>query len=266
MPIRKILVVDNDPLFLEAASDLLHEKGLEVARAADGLEALEAVRQSRPDCILLDLVMPKIDGARVCRYLKQDPATRDIPVIIFSALSARDIIVSMPDLEAEAYVAKGPWRMVADNILAALERLDDPARAVAAEESIFGYEGFKPRRLVSELLIDKRHHECLLANLTEGVMETDVGLRIIYVNPAALALLGREERELIGSVLPAAFAPTHQAAVADAAQRLMGTDQAQIQLSLSGPGGRIDLLLGNILDGGRYAGLMAVLRPPAGPT
>ena len=82
------LVVDNDRFFRDLLQEILGDLGYAVALAADGLEALEAVMQKPPDIIFLDLVMPKVGGDRVCAYLKSDPATSAIPIVILSATVA----------------------------------------------------------------------------------------------------------------------------------------------------------------------------------
>jgi PAS domain S-box-containing protein len=201
---RSVLFVDDDPFFLAAVGDFLEEQGYRVRRASDGLEALKAVREERPDAILLDLIMPRIDGGRVCRYLREDPRFQEIPIVVFSALAARDI-VRLPGVSADAYVAKGPLPIVTKNILAALEHLEVRGRSLATEEAVFGYEGFRPRRLVSELLTMKRDLDQLLQTMSEGVLKADEADQIFYVNPRAMAILGKEERELIGTDLLDAF-------------------------------------------------------------
>ena len=84
----KVLVVDDNAQNLELLVEYLRTMdGVETLPAADGLEALEVVQQERPDLILLDIMMPRMSGFEVCRKLKSDPATRDIPIIMVTALN-----------------------------------------------------------------------------------------------------------------------------------------------------------------------------------
>ncbi|MFH0799823.1 MAG: response regulator [Pseudomonadota bacterium] len=81
----KILVIEDEEdtrLFLK---DRLEMNGYEVDQARNGQEGLERVRESRPDLILLDVMLPKMNGYQVCRQLKQDEATRTLPIIILTA-------------------------------------------------------------------------------------------------------------------------------------------------------------------------------------
>ena len=83
----KILIVDDHPSNLKLLHTYLKSAGFEVLVAEDGISGIEAVKCSQPELILLDVMMPKLDGFEVCYRLKGDPATRDIPVIFLTALS-----------------------------------------------------------------------------------------------------------------------------------------------------------------------------------
>ncbi len=82
MPIRNILVVDDSPTDLQHISEMLTSNGYQVARATSAEQALAQVRQSRPDLVLMDVVMPGQNGFQATRILTRDEATKHIPVII----------------------------------------------------------------------------------------------------------------------------------------------------------------------------------------
>ncbi|HEX8982758.1 MAG TPA: response regulator [Ktedonobacterales bacterium] len=84
MPAPKILVVDDSWTDLTLIATSLRETGFDVVIAADGEEALEKVGTERPQCVVLDVVLPKLNGFQVCRKLKQNDLTRNIPVILIS--------------------------------------------------------------------------------------------------------------------------------------------------------------------------------------
>ena len=88
MPDRpaRILIAEDNPQGAELLDAYLGETDWEVATALDGEETLQKVRDWRPDLILLDIMMPKISGFEVCKRLKADPATRDIAVLMITAL------------------------------------------------------------------------------------------------------------------------------------------------------------------------------------
>lgn len=82
---RTVLVVEDSPTQRELIIDLLKRSGLSVAVANDGMEALEQVQLSCPDLVVLDIVMPRMNGYEVCRRLKTDPKTQDLPVVMCSS-------------------------------------------------------------------------------------------------------------------------------------------------------------------------------------
>jgi two-component system alkaline phosphatase synthesis response regulator PhoP len=81
----KILVVDDEIYIVHILDFSLGMEGYEVLTALDGEQALEKARAEHPDLIVLDIMMPKLDGYETCKMLKADPATKDIPVILLSA-------------------------------------------------------------------------------------------------------------------------------------------------------------------------------------
>jgi CheY-like chemotaxis protein len=80
-----VLVVDDDPDILDAICDILDAEGYRVSRARHGQEALELVDRERPDVILLDLMMPVMDGVAFSQALRGRPAARDVPIVVISA-------------------------------------------------------------------------------------------------------------------------------------------------------------------------------------
>ena len=101
-----ILVVDDHPASRMTAVAILSVEGYEVLEAESGLAALKAVMQTQPDLILLDVMMPGMDGFEVCRQLKQDEQTRLIPVIFITALSDRQARISGIEAGGDDFLSK----------------------------------------------------------------------------------------------------------------------------------------------------------------
>jgi CheY-like chemotaxis protein len=255
-----ILFADDDRIYREAIGEFLRAQGYRVRLATDGLDALRAVRDEPPDFLVLDLVMPKVDGGRVCRYLRQDSRFQHIPIVVFSALAARDIVAMQQDVSADAYVAKGPLSIMTKNVLAALQHLELYGRSAPIEEAVFGYEGFRPRRLVSELLSVNRRVNVLLRILREGVLETDEEDRIFYVNPAASAMMDVEEQALIGARLCEAFGPAYREEVERTTEKLRTDPEAERhELTFDLKGRRLQASLTPLWDDEVYVGLLVLL-------
>jgi len=101
-----ILIVDDEPDILNLVQFNLQASGFDTETAADGTSALERARATRPDLVVLDLMLPDISGTEVCRRLKEDPATRHIPVLMLTAKSEEvDRVVGF-ELGADDYVVK----------------------------------------------------------------------------------------------------------------------------------------------------------------
>ena len=106
---KKILVCDDEPYILMALTDAVEMEGYECVTAINGKEALQKARETLPDLIMLDIMMPFMDGFEVCRELKADAATRDIPVIMLTAKSQQVDIQKGKDAGADDYITK-PFR------------------------------------------------------------------------------------------------------------------------------------------------------------
>jgi two-component system alkaline phosphatase synthesis response regulator PhoP len=102
----RILVVDDEIYIVHILDFSLGMEGYEVLTALDGEQALERVRNDKPDLIVLDIMMPKLDGYEVCRTIKADPETRNIPVILLTA-KGRNVDQKMGfDVGADDYITK----------------------------------------------------------------------------------------------------------------------------------------------------------------
>ena len=100
---RRVLVVEDDPTVLEVTSSYLTSAGFTVSTAEDGFAALEAVERGHPDLIVLDRMLPGIDGAEVCRRIRR---TSSVPIILLTALGSTDDRIDGLEAGADDYLAK----------------------------------------------------------------------------------------------------------------------------------------------------------------
>lgn len=103
-PTDSVIVVDDDPAILDLVEMILNEEGYSVRTAANGREALDLVAEQRPALVLLDLMMPIMDGWSFCRRVKGEAATRTMPVIVMSA--DRHLNQKANDIDADGYLLK----------------------------------------------------------------------------------------------------------------------------------------------------------------
>jgi DNA-binding response OmpR family regulator len=105
-PGRRVLLAEDDRFLRKAAEAALKRQGFTVLPAVDGEEALRVARAEIPDIVLLDLIMPKLQGFEVLRALKADPATASIPVIILSNLGQDSDVKQAMEAGAVGYFVK----------------------------------------------------------------------------------------------------------------------------------------------------------------
>lgn len=103
---KKILIVEDDKFLRELVKRKLIAEGLEVVEATDGEEAVKKVKQEKPNLVLLDLILPNIDGFEVLAEIKNEETTKNIPVIILSNLGQREEIEKGLKLGAIDYMVK----------------------------------------------------------------------------------------------------------------------------------------------------------------
>jgi len=103
---RHVLVVDDDPLIGQYLVDVLDGKGFTVTVARNGKEGLEAARSQRPDLILLDVMMPELNGFQVCEALRRDPALEATPVVMLTAMENQKLNELAFEAGAEACMTK----------------------------------------------------------------------------------------------------------------------------------------------------------------
>jgi signal transduction histidine kinase/DNA-binding response OmpR family regulator len=199
---KKILLVDDDRVLLKFASDLLEKEGHEVATAQDGFAALNLLTSFYPDIMFFDLIMPKIDGDKLCHIVRKMPHLKDCFLVILSAAVA-ELDFDYTEIGADAYIAKGPFDVMGKHVLAAVETSEVPRRE-DAPKPIKGLENVYARQLTKELLSRNRHLETILESMSEGILEVFSG-KVVYANASAVAMFGAEKGHLLASYPPDLF-------------------------------------------------------------
>jgi PAS domain S-box-containing protein len=180
-PKPRILIADDSAILRRMTIHALAPAGIEMYEAESGAACLQLAQAQRLDLILLDVVMPEMDGVETCRRLKADPATAGIPVILLSS-SSTDTLEQATGLEAGAdgYIA----RPISNRELVA--RVEALLRVKRAEDALRQSE--------------QRYRE--LVNLAqEGIWAIDAAARTTYVNPRMAEMLGYTAEEMLGRSL-----------------------------------------------------------------
>jgi two-component system alkaline phosphatase synthesis response regulator PhoP len=163
---QRILVVDDEEDLLELVRYNLSKEGYTVECVASGEDALKAARRQPPDLIVLDLMLPSVDGLEVCRRLKSDSKTRDVPIIMLTAKSEESDMIAGLERGADDYIAKPFSPRVLNARIKALLRRHEAQRQTALETTID----------VHELSIHPGRHEVTLAGQPIELTYTEFAL------------------------------------------------------------------------------------------
>ncbi|MCK5122598.1 MAG: response regulator [Candidatus Pacebacteria bacterium] len=118
---RKILVIEDEATLQRALNEVLSKEGYEVVSALDGLKGLELVQRENPDLILLDIILPKMDGFEVLKKIKENGEISKIPIIILTNLSDVNDIQKALDLGATTYLVKADFHI--EDVLKKIEKV-----------------------------------------------------------------------------------------------------------------------------------------------
>src|SRR3972149_3202556 len=149
---KRIMIVDDDPAILRLLSTNLKARNYEVVTATNGEESLEALQNEFIDLIILDIMMPKVDGVEVCRRIRQ---WSDVPIIILSARGDEKDKVRCLEIGADDYLTKpfGIAELMA-RIKTAFRHRGDPT--VAPAQSVFSYDGMEINFAKRRVSVDGR--------------------------------------------------------------------------------------------------------------
>lgn len=171
-----ILVVDDEPTNREMLLHRLEADGYRCRAAVDGQEALEAVAEELPDLILLDVLMPGVDGFEVCRRLRQKVVTRAVPVVMVTALADRHSRVAGLEAGADDFLSKPV----------------DPTELTARVRSLLRLRFFQSISAQRELL------EAAFHDLASGILIAEPDGTVLAVNRRGRHLLNVREEEAVG--------------------------------------------------------------------
>jgi two-component system cell cycle response regulator len=181
-----ILIVDDAPDSLGLLQDMMRQQGYLTFVASTGKRALDIAVRVQPDLILLDVLLPDLDGLEICRRLKRAPDTAHIPIIFVSACGETDDIVAGFDTGAADYIAK-PVRMAEVCV-----RVRAQLRLRSSSES---------QKQQAERL------KLIVEGMDEGLMLVDAEGRVVFTNPASEGFLAQPGSLLAGQPLADLIAP-----------------------------------------------------------
>jgi two-component system, cell cycle response regulator len=181
----KILVVDDYPANVKLLERNLHVAGYETVAAYDGEEALAKVLAERPDLILLDIMLPKMNGFEVCQRLRADEATAVIPIIMITALKETEDRIRGLEVGADDFISK-PF---------------DRGELLARVKSLLQIKYYR------SMLTEREKFHAVIQDLSHGIIITDGQWRVQTMSRRAAELLGRTGPEPVGAELGEVLSP-----------------------------------------------------------
>ena len=219
---KKVLIVDNNPVVLTLIKNFLQRENFQVLHAASSLEALGILERETPDYIFIDLVMPQINGEKLCRIIRGMAEFQHVPIIIISGI-AKESDLNPADFGAVCCIAKGP--NLTGHILATIKQLEKNPDSIAGR---VGYGDVFEREISREMISIRKHYDVIFNHLDLGIFELSPAGEIIYANPFAIGLFGVQETDLLGHMFVTLFAGQDAVLVAAA---LAGLGKNTLELS-----------------------------------
>jgi len=201
---NKILVVDNNPVFLKLMDRLLSKEGHQAVLVSSGLEAFQALKSFTPEIIFLDLIMPHIDGKKLCQLIRRTPRYNQITLVVISGAVTEDE-ESFNEYGADYCIAKGVFTRTAEHIRAIINEVNSGKKGKLSNMVLGLGETHQPTQITKELIHEKEHLEFILANISTGIAELNEELEIIYCNEFFQSLCGKGETELLAKRFDALF-------------------------------------------------------------
>jgi PAS domain S-box-containing protein len=182
--VSTILLVDDNKNNLELLSDMLAMEGYHVRTSETGEDALQEVSRERPDLILLDIMLPGMDGYSVCEILKRKPDTQNIPIILISAKSSIEDTIEGLGHGADDYIRK-PY-----NEMELLARVQSALKMKHLHDEV--------RHTNRMLSNQKEQIETIINTMGEGLFSVNQNMEIVFFNAAAEEITGYNFQEAIG--------------------------------------------------------------------
>ncbi len=217
---KKALVIDNDFFFVEFLADLLEKRGYEVMKATDGKDGISQLKKGLVDYLFLEIIMPKIDGKQLIKFIHKKYPEAEFPIIAVSGY----LVEQMDDLDeigADYYIAKGAMEKMGEHVGDFLDKIEkNPYPDL--DDKIFLEPGqVYPRQSTAELMDILSYQQAVTESAAIGLVVVDTDARIIRANPFALELLGKSFEDVLNIAITGIFPVDEKEKIVDALKRVV---------------------------------------------
>ena len=198
------MVIDNDFFFVEFLSEALEKKGYEVVKGYDGKEAITKLKEGPVDVLFLDVIMPKIDGPKVIRFIQEKFPDHPFPIVAVSGTFI-ERGEEFNEMGADYYFAKGPLEQMSEQVDRLLEKLDGGDSPNGIPTNFFATKNLHPRSTTLELVDTLNFHEAVVHHIGVGILVVDRDAKVINCNPMVVELTGRPFQDILNSPITHLF-------------------------------------------------------------
>jgi PAS domain S-box-containing protein len=199
---KRALVVDNDFFFMEFLAEVLEARDYEVIKAYDGKEGISKLEQENVDLILVDMIMPKIDGGQLIRFIRSKYPDTRLPIIALSIIEQMD---GLSGVDADYFIAKSPAEKMAVHIDMVLERIEKRLIPASTDEMMIQPDDMIPRHITGELIQSVNFQQAITESIGVGVIVVDRDARIITANSLALDIIEKSYDQVLNREASSVF-------------------------------------------------------------
>ncbi|MDY6879534.1 MAG: response regulator [Desulfatiglans sp.] len=244
---RKALVVDNDFYLVEFLTELLEERGYQVFKAYDGKEGISKLEKETFDILIVDLLMPKIDGKQMIKFVRSKYSDRPLPIIALSEVLAEQI-KGLNEIEADYLVTKAPIEKMTEQVTMLLDRLEKQPIPSRTDKKIYQPDELVPRQASEELIKAADFYQAVVEGIAMGLLVLDKDTSVICANTLALDIINRPYEDVLNRKVVSLFPYEESARVL----------QALKSIKQSPDGEKADIIL--ISDSGTIRLVISILR------
>jgi PAS domain S-box-containing protein len=217
---KTALVVDNDNFFVEFLADLLEAREYRVIKAYDGKEGISRLEQDNVDLLLVDMIMPKIDGKQLIKFVRKRFPDAGFPIIALSGVMIEQLNM-LEEIGADYFIAKGTVEKMAKHIENLLDKIEVEPMPSESDEVIFQANDLIPRQITDELIQTVNFHRAVTESAGVGIMVLDRDARIIISNPSAVEIMSTSSEELLNRQVISLFSEKERLVLIEALKSVL---------------------------------------------
>jgi len=256
---KTALVVDNDFFFVEFLGELLEKRDYKVIKAYDGKEGISKIETEKIDLMFADIVMPKIDGPELIRFVRMKYKDNCFPVVAVSGIIIEHL-GTLDKIGADYYIAKGPIEKMAamfNQFMDSIESnstIPDPMTSIIESGNIF------PRRESSDLIDSLHFQKSIIECIGIGIIILDSDIRIMEVNPLATRILNKSFPDLLNRPIISIFPDDEKQILINALKEVVHSKELDKAVFISAIGSsKIKVIVSQLIVSDNKVGWILVL-------